>query len=232
MSCIEKFIFFPHAGGLAYSYYKLAHVIEKNTGISTFVYEYAGRGERQKEAAFTDFKTAIESILQDIFENYPADKYYLFGHSMGSYIAMEVAKSMMDDGKNVSTLFVSGLTSPSYEKVDSKEINDENIMRYLKMFNSIPDEIVGKESLRKMYMNIIRNDFVLLNSYTECQKQTEPFKKLIVLYGMEDPVIKEEKLEEWAELENEYFDIVSYSGDHFYIFGQEDELGMDICGWM
>lgn len=70
MSCVKKIIFFPHAGGLAYSYFKLARKVEENTGISTSVYEYAGRGERQKEAAFIDFKTAIESILQDIYKNF------------------------------------------------------------------------------------------------------------------------------------------------------------------
>ncbi|MFR3729694.1 thioesterase II family protein [Lacrimispora sp.] len=232
MSCVKKIIFFPHAGGLAYSYFKLARKVEENTGISTSVYEYAGRGERQKEAAFIDFKAAIESIHQDIYKNFPADNYIFFGHSMGSYIALEVAKYMMNEGKNVNALFVSGLTSPNFKKIDVNKMNDENIMRYLKVLNKNRGEIVEKESLKKMYMNIIKNDFLLINSYIECHKQTKPFKKLIVLYGLEDPLIKEEKLEEWTKLENEHFDIATYAGNHFYIFGKEEELGKDICGWI
>lgn len=232
MSCRERVVLFPHAGGLAYSYYKLAKSIETKTGIPASVYEYAGHGEKLQMKPCCIFYEMIQMIVKELRKYVPAEGYYLFGHSMGAYIALEVAKQLQADGIPVKGLYVSGVTSPYYQKRADQEINDQNIIRYLKILDSLPEEIMEKESLKEIYMDMIRNDFILLNSYQVENLQSRPFPKLLVLYGLEDPVIDEKRIEEWADLDAEYFDIISYEGNHFYLFGQEDRIGNDICRWM
>ena len=180
MSCHKRMVLFPHAGGLAYSYYKLAKSIETKTGIPVSVYEYAGHGEKIRMKPCCIFCEMIRMIVKELREYLPADDYYLFGHSMGAYIALEVAKQLQAEGIPVKGLYVSGVTSPYYQKREDREINDQNIIRYLKILDSLPEEIMGKESLREIYMDMIRNDFILLNSYQAENLQSRPFPKLLV----------------------------------------------------
>ena len=98
--------------GSAFSYAKWKNHF--NPSIEVVPIELAGRGYRIEENLYQSMEEAVNDVYNKIVMQIDDSPYILFGHSMGSSIAYEVARKIKDS-KNVSPEFLvlSGRNHPN-----------------------------------------------------------------------------------------------------------------------
>ena len=213
-------ICFPHAGGQASSFY----FMKKEGNFNVIPYEYSAHGSKISENAYETFNCAVQSIAEDIVRM-DIDDILLFGHSMGAYIAYEVAYVLENQyQKKISAVVVSGQVAPSkHIKSNIQHINDSEFLNYLVDMGGIQDEVKKNKELLEVLLPIIRLDYMLLDSYQP--DKTHIIKSpLYIFVGNEDREVIETNLEEWKFFAKIFKGLIVFSGDHFYLHDNQRKL--------
>ena len=87
-------LFAFHMLGIAFSYAKWKNHF--NPSIEVVPIELAGRGYRIEENLYQSMEEAVNDVYNKIVMQIDDSPYILFGHSMGSLIAYEVARKIKD----------------------------------------------------------------------------------------------------------------------------------------
>lgn len=216
-----KLICFPHAGGLA-SYYNF---LRNMKDVNVILYEYSGRAGKLNEADYTNFQDAVGRISKEVNQIAAAEDYAIFGHSMGAYIAYEVALMMQNKYmKPAKWLFVSGQASPiRYKKVDIIEDNVK-FLSYISRLGGIDKEIINNTELSNLFLPVIRRDFEMYNTYKPTQEGCILDTKVYALYGKDDLAFDTEYIDEWKAVAKNYLGSKQFKGDHFYFKENKDEI--------
>lgn len=112
---------FPYAGGSAVAYNKWKKY--NNTNIEIIPIELAGRGKRFGEELYDKIEDAVDDVYEIVKSNINGP-YGLFGHSMGSIIAYELARKINNSNlPNPEYIFVSGRKPPHIEENEKKYIH-------------------------------------------------------------------------------------------------------------
>lgn len=214
---------FPHAGGSANAYYGLKRLEAVLPGLTVNLCEYPGRGRKHREpcmrtmAALTDVLTG-EILAENKGETQAT---VLFGHSMGAFAALEVAKRLeASPGFDVRAVIASGQTTPFNSNSHHSEKNDEQLIAYLKALGGIPPIILEHPDYLSFFLAPVRADMALLDAYepakgADCQKTQAPVH---VFYGVSDPEIALNKLSDWQQVSARPINVRAFAGGHFYLF--------------
>lgn len=213
---------FPYAGGSASIYYGWKKYINKD--IEIIPVELAGRGKRFDCQAYDK----IDDVVDDAFEivkksiNGP---YGLFGHSMGSIIAFELAHRINDYNlSNPQYLFVSGRKPPHLvknEKIIHLLPDNEFINKIMDMGGTSKEVFENKELL-EIYLPMIRKDFKMVESYKYIEKPPLDVE-MIVFYGDEEK-IQDSEAKQWSIYTNKGYRLFRFNGNHFFINGITNEV--------
>ncbi len=207
----------PFAGGSVSYFNKWRnHFSEK---ITLRLYELTGRGTRCDEDHYPDIKTAAQDMFNkmeqdDVFAN----RYSLFGHSMGSIIAAELCILIRKYQKrNPIHVFFSGEGVPTdipyRKKIHSLEKNA--FIEELKLLGGISDEFFEYPDLQDFFIPILRNDLRI--SETALFEDIEPFPfNISVLTGRDDNWSVQD-IFGWNKLTTGVCSIHYFNGGHFYI---------------
>jgi pyochelin biosynthetic protein PchC len=213
-----KMICFPHAGGTASSY----NIFKKQFGdkLDFYAYEYNGRGRKQNKKDYTDFQNALNEIVSDLMEHQLSDHepYCIFGHSMGAYIAIEVSY-MLHYLYNYPprVIFISGQSSPYQIRNDYVNVDDDELLWYIKTLGGTDSVILNDSCFRDMILSALRKDLKLLATYKPVVKSMKLRSDLYLMYGNEDGEINEQEMNDWGKLVNGQFERKQFSGGHFYL---------------
>ncbi|MCR4802751.1 MAG: alpha/beta hydrolase [Lachnospiraceae bacterium] len=212
-----RLICFPHAGGFA-SYYNPMKRLQKE-GIDVITYEYAGRGRRYGEAFYKNAEECIQSIYRELTKENSNEEYAFFGHSMGAYIAYEIALQMqLDSRPGPNALFLSGAVPPEYATESGIDITDDaQVVSYLQSMDGLAPEIISYESFMKMLLPVVKSDLKMLEDYT-LRTQEQPFSfPICMFYGeKDDKLVSPEKMSEWGKKAASYKEFI-FPGGHFYL---------------
>lgn len=181
--------------------------------------ELAGRGLRSSEPLYKSFEELLDDVMQQILHDRSDEPYALFGHSMGSTIAFEMAHRMHERGlQPPEHLFLSARRPPHFKRERMYHLleEDEFNLEMMKL-GGINQELFLDESYRSFFMPILRADIENLEKYKpplrECQQVAGDVS---VLYGLEDSPSSEEMME-WKSYTSGNFTIHAFSGGHFYL---------------
>lgn len=210
-----KFVCFQHAGSLS-PYYNFLKKLNCCSDFKIFV--YAGRENKLLEPFYSDFNDCIMRAGEEL-NNYinTNEEYVIFGHSMGAYIAYEVAIQMQNFyNKPAKCIIVSGQTAPTrYEKV---KIIDDNkrFLNYLSVLGGIDKELAQNEELMDLMLPIVRSDFILYNKYVPTCKKNVLNSPLAAVYGQDDLAFDTKYIDDWSSFTRHYLGSKKFPGDHFY----------------
>lgn len=204
---------FSHAGGQA-SYFNF---LKNDQTYNLWPYEYPGHGSKIQEEKYTDFDQACQLIAKDLAKK-DLDNLLLFGHSMGAYIAHQVAYILEKEYKKpILAVIVSGQIPPSLHKKSGIEnIEKQEFMKYLSELGGMDDEVLSNEEFMEVLLPIIRDDYILLDSYRS-DKALAIQTPLYVFVGLEDEELIERDLAEWEAFSKNFGKIYYLQGDHFYL---------------
>ena len=180
-----------------------------------------GRETRLAEPSYTDCALLIAEMTTALAP-YTNMLYAIFGHSMGSLLALDLARSLRSAGlPEPSYLFVSGrnATHVPMKHGSIHQMPDEEFLSALATrYGGLPQEILDTPELLELYLPILRADLTLLETHR--YEALAPLNCPIAAFsGKDDPNVSVEGLQAWSEHTTNTFVAKWFDGNHFYLTG-------------
>jgi surfactin synthase thioesterase subunit len=223
-----KLFLFPYAGGAAASYNQWKQYLDPSIEYRSI--ELAARGRRMREPNYNSIDDAVDDVLNIIKNELTQTTYALFGHSMGSMVAFELAyKIKMNNLPMPVHLFLSGRAAPQISR-DKKRtlhhLNDIEFKKQLLEMGGTPKEFFDHPELLEVFLPLLKGDFRLTETYTHPKKDAPLDVNMTVLSGKQDEDSTEE-VEAWRVHAGKDCQIHYFEGGHFFIH-EETKRVVDI----
>ncbi|MER7206807.1 alpha/beta fold hydrolase [Streptosporangium sp. NPDC000239] len=205
-------------GGGAGPYLGWADVVPQDVSLAAIC--YPGREGRFAEAFATDWDELAEDATAAVLA--AADRpYVLFGHSMGGWMAFDVASRLeRHGGRPPEALVISSTNAPSgglrpRDMFPAQEETDEQLLHWMSVNGLLPAHVLDDPDLSEMAVELMRADIKVRDSFRH-RAGTRARVPLQVLTGAADDVIEPEATERWRELAESAFRHDRLPGGHFY----------------
>ena len=166
---------------------------------------------------------AIPDIIENLtsFMNKP---FSLFGHSLGSLMAFEVACKVSDLNLPLDKLLVSG-RGPTKENVLNpvSKMSDAELLRFIGRLNGTPKEILENKEWMAHILQCMRADFNILETHT-ISEGSQLTCDIAAFMGNDDSQVNKSDLLAWQTLTTGNFNHHVFDGDHFYLVPKATEL--------
>ncbi|MFK4763251.1 thioesterase II family protein [Desulfobaculum sp. SPO524] len=215
---------FAHAGGSA-DIYRQWHSPLAGC-VTIYPMELPGRGRRMAEAYCSSVAFAAKMAAQGIAACMPAGEYYIFGHSLGSIVALETVRQLERQGERPpSTLFVSGRYPPHIQQ-DFKQMHQastECLLDELRRLGGTPEEVLQNKDFLNELLPVVRDDFRLVETHVSAAGP--PVTCPICVYcGDSDQDSPCHLLGRWEELTTGACSVKLFPGGHFYLYEAENNV--------
>lgn len=221
-----KLFCIPYSGGSAAAYYKWKNILPKD--IQIVAIELAGHGMRINEQCFKNVKSCVEDIAKEIIKHIDDDDYAIWGHSMGAILVYETYYKLLEMGiKAPIHMFFSGRKAPydmknrtSYYKLPDKEFE-----MVVESYGSNVREVMQNETLRSLFMPILRADFELGETYEWYEKPYKIACDITIVNGKEDSSISKINMKDWSNCCGADCTVTYFNGGHFFLFECCEKVG-------
>ncbi|MFC4587073.1 thioesterase II family protein [Sphaerisporangium corydalis] len=180
---------------------------------------YPGREGRFAEAPARSWEELADDATAAVLSA-AGRPYVLFGHSMGGWMAFEVATRIERSGGPVpEALVVSSCNAPDRglterDRFPSFGDTDEALLSWMRTIGLLPDHVRSDPDLMDMAYELMRADIRVRDSYTAPGARTRiPVR---VLYGRDDEVIEPGVAGQWAGVCDGPCRVDALPGGHFY----------------
>lgn len=207
----------PHAGGGATAYHSW------HTELPAFVQLcpvlLPGRETRLSETLETQIDPLVERMDREL-RPWLDTPYAIFGHSMGALLAFEWTRRLQRDKLPMpACLFLSGRRAPDVagDVSNLHSLSDREFLKELtRIYGGIPEEFLEDESLREVFLPILRADIAVVESY--CFQEGEPLDCPITVFsGMNDASVSWDELLAWKRhTSHRRVAMQIFPGGHFY----------------
>ncbi len=208
---------FPHAGGAAAAYRKLAKELSAN-GVDTYLLQYPCRADRLAHPA-------APSIAELAAQLYGAGDWrsvaplHLFGHCMGATVAFEFARLAEADGTPVRRLFASAGQAP-VTIADSAPLptTQPGLIADLVDLGGTDPRLLDDEDFIELLVLALQADYRALDGY-RCGPEVRIDADIHAIGGPDDHRVTPELLRAWATHTRGAFTHTEFDGGHFYLDG-------------
>ncbi|WP_026328184.1 thioesterase II family protein [Streptomyces sulphureus] len=222
-----RLVCFPHAGGGASSYQEWVTRLLPDAEV--LVVQYPGREDRFGEPHAPDMAALADEIAADLPMS--ADRpLVLFGHSMGSTVAFEVARRIerLCPG-GLARLCVSGRPAPHAARATAVHLlSDDDLLADLRALAGTSETLLDNLEFRSLFLPAIRNDYRLIETY-----RPEPGAGIAApisgFCGADDPHVRPEEMHRWGEATTSGFGLQVFSGGHFYLHDHAAEIVHEVA---
>lgn len=191
---------FAHAGGSAEFFRQWQPLLAPDIVVCPI--ELPGRGRRFGEPFSESLVTAAVEAAEKAAPLARLGEYALFGHSLGSIMALETARALEEmtvpSGRCV---FVSGRVAPHVACRDAALHMgaDEELVREVRRLGGTPEDVLSDGQFLEYLLPIVRNDFRLLETY-EPRVSPKIHSPVHVCSGDSDPDASAELLPRWEDI--------------------------------
>jgi medium-chain acyl-[acyl-carrier-protein] hydrolase len=177
------------------------------------------------QAPLTRMQPLVERAVQTVAGhlNLP---FALFGHSMGSLIAFELARRLrLQHLPQPALLFASGHRAPHLPDRRSPvhQLPDAAFIEALRELGGTPSMVLENQELMELFLPVLRADFTLCETYEFVEREPLPCR-IVAFGGARDPDIPIEDIEAWSKHAAGGFDRHLLDADHFFLHSAQDEL--------
>ncbi|MEV6983677.1 alpha/beta fold hydrolase [Sphaerisporangium sp. NPDC051017] len=221
-----RLVCLPHAGGGASAYRPWLALLPPE--VELLAVQYPGREDRFQDPLVDDMEELVTQIADALV---PAlDRpYAVFGHSMGSAVAWELAHELRRRGAHGPLwLFVSGREAPGTATAgEVHRQTDAVLCRELERLGGTSLEVLADDGLRPVVLGYIRNDYRLIETYRPAPRA--PLSCPVAVFtGESDPELTPGSAARgaggWADLTTARTEVRTFPGGHFYLNGRRREV--------
>jgi surfactin synthase thioesterase subunit/glycosyltransferase involved in cell wall biosynthesis len=223
VSCPSLFCF-PHAGGGTSAWRGLPLTLQ---GAAIIPVRLPGRESRLAEAPFERMGPLVDALAEAI-DPYIAvgHPFAFFGHSMGAVVAFELARLLRRRGRPLPRMLIaSGARAPQYRgnHVPPPDPTEEQFIEELRRLQGIPPEMLDHPAMIRAILPALQADAALYRNYVYAEDSPLPCS-IRAYGGAEDPNVRREHLEAWAEQTTNSFAVRVFPGGHFYLNHAREEF--------
>ncbi|GAA4932574.1 surfactin synthase thioesterase subunit [Nonomuraea thailandensis] len=206
-------------GGGTGPYREWAAVLDAGTDLALVCYpgregRYSEPYARTWDEMATDAATVVRTAAGD-------KPYVLFGHSMGGWMAFEVAARLEEEGgPRPAALAASACNAPhrgltERDTFPSMSDSEDELIAWMRTGGLLPGYITTDADLLEMAVDLMRADIAVRDTYryTPGAFTTAPTQ---VMHGVDDTVIDPAVAEEWAAVCRDDLTVTTLPGGHFY----------------
>jgi len=210
-----KLVCLPYAGGAAAAYREWSDLLPDD--VEVHAVQLPGRGWRLREEPLRDLRLMAEQVAGVVAAL--DGPIALFGHSMGSWLGLEVARRLQELSRLPRVLVVSGRQAPALgpKLPPMSHLDDAAFVETLQVrYGGIPAPILDDADLLRLLLPAIRADVEAMEvySYGEWTPLSCP---IVAVGGDSDPLVTATDLEAWRNETSEAFRTRMFRGGHFYL---------------
>lgn len=219
---------FPYAGGTSTIYRGWGKTLLP--WIKVQALDLPGHGVRRLEPSISDWPSLIDWLLRQV-DDVTKQPYAIFGHSMGSLIALELAHALRDKGREPKWLGFAACRAPSQRERELKWLHcpEQELLDELRSLGGTPNEFLENRELLDLVIPAIRSDFHLCGSHVrpERKRLTCP---ITVFGGTDDEEVSlpRTRLAAWQEETSGPCFLTMIDGNHFFIESRRTETLMAV----
>jgi medium-chain acyl-[acyl-carrier-protein] hydrolase len=214
---------FPYAGGGAAVFRQWPD--ELPSDVELCIPCLPGRDARVDEPPATAMAPLIAALAQEI-QPLLTLPYALFGHSMGAFIAFDLAHELSAMRMGPAHLFASAQRGPRlpYPAQPIFALPDADFLAAVReRYQAIPEPVLRQPDLMAVLLRTLRGDFTLVEDYR--YRATGRLRCPVTAFGgRDDRQIAREQLEAWSLETSETFDLQQLPGGHFFLNEARREL--------
>jgi surfactin synthase thioesterase subunit len=140
--------------------------------------------------------------------------YWLYGHSMGGVLALEIARRLTET-RSPQRLYV-GASQPPHVVSDWTrrwaEAGDDELLREVAVLGGVPEVVLGHPRARRQVVRVLRADVTWLAAQRSAVPLPVP---LTAIAGARDPLVRPEVMARWADLSPD-FGLAVVPGGHLF----------------
>lgn len=192
--------------------------------------ELAGRGTRFREARYEDFDAMLEDVYAAVRDRLDEGPYAIFGHSMGSWLAFELAHKIQGtEHRRPEHLFFSARRAPQIHKdeIQYHNLSMDELQNALLRLGGTSRELFESKEMMNAFLPILLADFRVLYYYKYVAKPDKLACAISALSGKGDADITGADLLAWKEHSEVGCRIYKLNGGHFFI-NEDTEAVTDI----
>ena len=215
---------FPYAGGGAAIYRPWSQALAAHVDVCALL--LPGRETRIRERPVSSMEAIVDAAVLHMRGQLDLP-FALFGHSMGSVIALEVARRLDAQGlPSPQHVWLSARRAPGIVDPDPplSHLDDDRFVEALdRRYGGIPAEVRADRDLMALLLPGLRGDIAALESH-ELQAEPRLDCPLTVLGGSTDPRAPIDQLDAWRTATTGTFRVRVFDGGHFYIGPRRAEV--------
>jgi surfactin synthase thioesterase subunit len=218
---------FPHAGGSAVAYFSLSAALSEITEV--VILQYPGRQDRLMEPPVEDLTEMAGSIVRALAP-WLHRPIALFGHSMGSVLAYEVALRLerLRPRNPPIGLIASGRSAPSVRHDRGLHLlDDEAMAATMAELAGTPPALLADKDLLALVIPAMRSDFKAAETYHDTAG-TILSCPISAYCGEADLNVPADGFLAWREHTAAEFTSRYFEGGHFYLQSREPEVARAI----
>ncbi|WP_329096986.1 thioesterase II family protein [Streptomyces sp. NBC_01439] len=216
----------PYAGGSAAVFHGWGDLLPE--AVEPWAVRLPGRDARMGEPPATDLRTLAAEAAEAVAGLLGDEPFALFGHSLGAYLAYEMARALRDKWDlHPSLLAVSASHAPRARVRAGAPLHrlpDEEFLEALDTrYGAIPPVIREDRQLRAVYLPILRADVTMLETY-EYLPGIPLACPVLAFGGSEDRETSRAGLAAWGELTGAGSSVALLPGGHFFLQPERERL--------
>lgn len=210
----------PYAGGVAAGYRRWQRGLGGR--IEVVPIDYPGRGSRAGERAIVDSAAIVADIAARVADLGAANT-VLFGHSMGGWVAFEVAHRLEQAGQRPAGLIVSGAPAPAYlaKRPIKGALTDAQLREMVLDWGGTPAELLDDPAIVGPLYAHLRADLATIDSLVP-SVDVKIEAPMTAYAGRADTTAPSREVAGWARNAQDWRGISVVPGGHFFTTSSED----------
>ena len=203
----------PYAGGSSFSFMKLMRFISEE--IEPIAIDYPGRGIDDTDLGYIRYADFVDEVILRIMKKRDVSvPFALFGYSMGSVIAFDIAAKKMLGEQPLHCFFCaqgSLLRRGSFGMIAG--LDHESFLKKIQEMGGIDEKLKQNEVEYKKRLSIIRSDFNILEQYIYDRNKGD-FNATIIYSQLDNSC---DYVFDWSDVINGEVDYYKMGTNHFFI---------------
>ena len=220
-----RLVCLPYAGGGSAVFHRWRTTLPPHVDLVPLA--LPGHDGRLAEPPRTDLRMLADELAEDMR---PAlgRPYVLVGHSLGAWIAFELARVLRRRGLPQPELLVVAGARPPHIDLPQSPLHllpDKEFIAALQArYDGIPSAILASAELLQLLLPVLRADIQMVETYRYADEAPLEIE-FLVLGGAEDPAISAAQLADWRRHTSRNCSVRQFPGGHFFLFrGDERQL--------
>ena len=171
----------------------------------------------------------VEELPELIEANFPVtNQRSIFGHSMGGLLGYELYYRLIEKYKRPpKKIFISACKPPHLInkkiRIPNEKLSNIDYMAEVVKLGGTPAEILDYPDLVDLLTPVLKQDFQNIRRYNFQKKKRKIDCPVTVFFGTQDEVNRED-MEGWKMFIENTFEIIPFTGNHFFISDHVQEI--------